>query len=50
MPILFSDEKFFDIDGVYSVQNDRIWAPSCVEANQSGGVMPRRKFPQKVMV
>ena len=26
MNILFSEEKMFDIDGVYNSQNDRIWA------------------------
>ena len=26
MNILFSDEKMFDIDGVYNSHNDRIWA------------------------
>ena len=26
MKILFSDEKSFDIDGVYNSQNDRMWA------------------------
>ena len=26
LKILFSDEKLFDIDGVYNAQNDRIWA------------------------
>ena len=25
MKILFSDEKLFDIDGIYNSQNDRIW-------------------------
>ena len=25
MKILFSDEKFFDIDGVYNSQKDRVW-------------------------
>ena len=24
--ILFSDEKFFDIDGIYNSQNDWVWA------------------------
>ena len=50
MQILFSDEKIFDIDSVYKIQNDRIRAPSRAEANKSGGVMPRRKLPQKVVV
>ena len=45
MPILFSDEKLFDIDGVYNVENDRIWAPSRVEANECGGIKMKRKFP-----
>ena len=50
MRILFSDEKYFDIDGVYNVQNDRVWAPSRAEANERGGIKEKRKFPQKVMV
>ena len=45
MPILFSDEKLFDIDGVYNVQNVRVWAPSHVEANECGGIKMKRKFP-----
>jgi hypothetical protein len=50
MKILFSDEKMFDIDGVYNSQNDRIWAPNRAEANKKGGTKQKRKFPQKVMV
>jgi transposase len=50
MKILFSDEKMFDIDGVYNSQNDRIWAMDRVEANIRGGIRQKRKFPQKVMV
>ena len=46
MPILFSDEKLFDINGVYNVQNDGVWAPSRVEANECGGIKMKRKFPQ----
>lgn len=48
--ILFSDEKMFDIDGVYNSQNDRIWAVDRKEADKNGGVKQRRKFPAKVMV
>ena len=44
MRIFLSDEKLFDIDGVYNVQNDRIWDPSRAEANKNGRVMSRRKF------
>jgi len=50
MKILFSDEKMFDIDGVYNSQNDRIWAVNRSEADINGGIRQKRKFPQKVMV
>ena len=50
MRILFSDEKMFDLDGIYNSQNDRIWAVNREEANQRGGKKQQRKFPQKVMV
>jgi len=48
--ILFSDEKMFDIDGVYNAQNDRVWAVDRGEADKNGGKKEKRKFPQKVMV
>jgi hypothetical protein len=48
--ILFSDEKLFDIDGVYNTQNDRIWAVNRDEANQKGSIHQRKSFSQKVMV
>ena len=50
MKILFSDEKMFDIDGVYNSQNERIWAANRMEADAKGGIKRRRKYPQKVMV
>lgn len=50
MKILFSDEKMFDIDGIYNSQNDRVWAVDRAEADRKGGVKQKRKFPQKVMV
>ena len=46
----FSDEKMFDIDGMYNAQNDRIWAVNREEADKRGGVQQKRKFPQKVMM
>jgi len=49
LKILFSDEKMFDIDGVYNTQNDRIWAASRDEADEKGGIHQKKKFPQKVM-
>ena len=50
MKIRFSDEKIFDIDGVYNSQNDRIWAIDCRTANKNGGIKKKQKFPQKFMV
>lgn len=48
--ILFSDEKLFDIGGIYNSQNNRVWAANRSEANDMGGTKQRRKFPTKVMV
>ena len=50
MKILFSDEKLFDIDGIYNSQNDRVWTVNRAEANIKGGIRRMREFPQKVMV
>ena len=50
MRILFSDEKWFDIDGIYNSHNDRVWAVDRAEADKKGGIKQKRKFPQKVMV
>ncbi|CAF0800872.1 unnamed protein product [Adineta steineri] len=48
--ILFSDEKRFNIDGLYNKQNDRVWAPSREEATANGGIYCKSKFPQGVMI
>ena len=50
MKILFSDEKYFDIDDVYNSQNDRVWSINHADADEKGGVKQRRKHPQKPMV
>ena len=50
MRFVFSDEKMFDIDGVYNAQNDRIWAVDLEDADRKCRKKQRRKFPQKVMV
>ena len=50
MRILFSGEKFSDIDGVYNSQNDQMWAVDRADANEKGSIKQRRKFPSKVMV
>ena len=36
MRILFSNEKFFDIDGVDNSRNDRMWAVDRADANKKG--------------
>ena len=41
MRILFSDEKFSDIDGVYNSQSDRVWALDCADANKKRMVLSR---------
>ena len=38
MRILFSDEKFIDIDSVYNSHNDRVWAVDCADADEKGGI------------
>ncbi|CAF1489506.1 unnamed protein product [Didymodactylos carnosus] len=50
MRILFSDEKMFDLNGMYNCQNDQVWAVNHVEADKNGGVEQKQQFPQKVMV
>ena len=45
MRIHFSDEKMFDLDGIYNSQNDRIWTVNREEANRRGGKKQQRKFP-----
>ena len=45
MRIIFSDEKMFAIDGVYNVQNDRIWTVDGVEADTKWWKIQRRMFP-----
>ena len=48
--ILFSDEKMFDLDGMYNAQNDRICTVNREEADKRGDVQQKRKLLQKVMV
>ena len=49
MNILFSDEKMFDIGGVYNSHNDRIWAVNRAAADAKGDIKRKRKFAQKVL-
>ena len=50
MRILFSDEKMFDLDGICTSENDRIWAVNREEENRRGRKKQQRKFSEKVMV
>ena len=49
MRILFSDEKLFDTDGAYNLQNDRVWASSLSKANARDEIV-ERKFSQTIIV
>jgi len=35
--ILFTDEKYFGLDGIFNRQNDRVYAPSRQEADEHEG-------------
>ena len=47
---LLTNEKYFDLGGVYNAENDRIQAISRKEANKQGGAHEKTKFSIKVMV
>ena len=49
MKVLFSDEKLFNIDGIYDFQNDRIWAVDRSEVDVKGGIRQICEFLQKIM-
>lgn len=48
--ILFSDEKFFNIEQAYNVQNDRVISPNASAANREGRTVVRNQKPAGVMV
>ena len=48
--IMFSDEKLFDGDGQLNPHNDIVYAESREDANNNGGLMPKHKYPYKVMI
>ena len=47
MRILFSDEKMFDIDGIYNTKNDRVWAVDRATADANGGKSKNANSPKK---
>ena len=50
MKIVFSDEKMFDLNGIYNSENDRIWVGNRKRANRRAGKKYQGKFAEKVMV
>lgn len=50
MRVRFSDGKIFDIDGVFSSQNDREWAQNYTVPNEIGGIRTKRKHSTNAMI
>ncbi|CAM4820023.1 unnamed protein product [Rotaria magnacalcarata] len=48
--ILFTDEKYFELGGIFNRQNDRVYTPSRYYADEHKGTKPTAKFPKKLMV
>lgn len=48
--ILFSDEKYFTVDGIFNRQNDRVYAASRAAADECGGTYAKAKYPAQIMV
>jgi hypothetical protein len=46
LKFLVSDEKMFELDGVYNAQNDRIWTVSRPDADKRGAVKQKRNLRQ----
>ena len=47
MRILFSDEKMFDLNGIYINENDRIWTVNREEANRTDGKSSKESLQKK---
>jgi len=48
--ILFTDEKYFSMDGIYNRQNDRVYAANRDKADEHEVIMQLSKFPKQIMV
>jgi hypothetical protein len=48
--ILFSDEKYFSVEGVFNRQNELVYAASRLEADEQGGINERSKYPKRIMI
>ena len=47
---LFSNEKCFDLDGIYNLQSDRVRAPSRKEVDRKDGLYRKTKHREEVMM
>ena len=45
--ILFSDERMFDLDGIYNSENDRTWTINREEPNRRGGKNSKESLQKK---
>ena len=45
--IVFSDEKIFDLDGIYNSQNDRIWAVNREKVNRRRGKSSKESLQKR---
>ncbi|CAF4492964.1 unnamed protein product, partial [Rotaria sp. Silwood2] len=48
--ILFTDDKYFGLNGIFNRQNDRVYTPSRQEADEHGGIRQISKFTKRIMV
>ena len=48
--ILFTDEKYFSLEGVFNRRNECVYAVSREEADKQEGIRGQVKFPKKIMV
>jgi hypothetical protein len=48
--ILFSDEKYFSVDGIFNRQNERVYAANRQVADEQGGTKGTSKYPKRIMV
>lgn len=48
--ILFTDEKYFSLEGVFNRQNERVYAVSREDADQQGGINQTSKYPKRIMI
>ncbi|CAF1428140.1 unnamed protein product, partial [Rotaria sp. Silwood1] len=48
--ILFTDEKYFSVEGVFNRKNERVYAVSRLEADEQGGINEKSKYSKRIMV